>query len=343
MMYNGSNAATAPGVYPPLQPNDQHEPMDYSPQPSAPISSLSYSPQSSHMYTNPHETSYPSTFAGYRYPEPAAFSPPQEGVGMYSPASMASELLGNPALSSVAMQYGSKIGKDIVDKEIGKYVAPYKLKHYFAVDTAYVLNKLKLLVFPFTHSDWSQKYDKNQPLQPRHDVNKPDLYIPAMAYITYILIAGLVLGVQDRFTPETLGIIASQALAWIIIEIVLELAALYIMNIPTRLMTWDLVSFAGYKFVSIILAVIIGLLCGQIGYFVSLIYLGLSLAFFLVRTMKWMMLVENANNLDSGYSTPSSNVYFNTGHKRRLYFLLAIAATQPFLMWWLSYHLQPIA
>lgn len=47
--------------------------------------------------------------------------------------------------------------------------------------------------------DWSIKYEQDGPVQPRYEINAPDLYIPTMAYVTYVLVAGLVLGVQDRY------------------------------------------------------------------------------------------------------------------------------------------------
>ena len=52
------------------------------------------------------------------------------------------------------------------------------LKMYFAVDTQYVLKKLMLLLFPYTHQDWSPKYQSDQPIPAREDINAPDLYIP---------------------------------------------------------------------------------------------------------------------------------------------------------------------
>jgi hypothetical protein len=47
--------------------------------------------------------------------------------------------------------------------------------------------------------DWSVKYEQDGLVQPRYDINAPDLYIPTMAYVTYVLVAGLVLGMQDRY------------------------------------------------------------------------------------------------------------------------------------------------
>lgn len=42
-------------------------------------------------------------------------------------------------------------GKSMIKQEVERYVPVTKLKYYFAVDTKYVLSKLFLLFFPFTH------------------------------------------------------------------------------------------------------------------------------------------------------------------------------------------------
>lgn len=72
------------------------------------------------------------------------------------------QILTDPLVANVAMQYGSAIvgtGRQIVDREFEKYVPVSRLKYYFAVDTSYVMRKLRLLFFPFTHS-----VSKNQSL-----------------------------------------------------------------------------------------------------------------------------------------------------------------------------------
>ena len=66
---------------------------------------------------------------------------------------------------------------------------------------------LGLLLFPFSHSDWSVKYAQDEPVQPKFDVNAPDLYIPTMAYVTYILLVGYVLGLRNAFSPDTTTLI----------------------------------------------------------------------------------------------------------------------------------------
>lgn len=77
----------------------------------------------------------------------------------------------------------------------------------------------------------------------------PDLYIPSMAYITYILLSGYILGIQDRFAPEQLGIYASSAMAWLILEVFVVLIAKYLLNINSYFGFFHMVAFGGYKFV----------------------------------------------------------------------------------------------
>lgn len=172
-------------------------------------------------------------------------------------------------------------------------------------------------------------------MQPRYEINAPDLYIPTMAYVTYVLVAGLVLGMQQKFTPEQIGILASSALAWIAVELAIYNCTLYIANIKTTLRTFDLLAFSGYKFVGIIISILVSLIALKTGYYVCLLYVNLALAFFLVRSLKAQVLVET-NTQATGYygdAVPTS------GSKRRLYFLLFVAAVQPVLAWWLSYYL----
>jgi len=250
--------------------------------------------------------------------------------------SIPSQFLNEPLVANVAMQYGQALvgsGKQLVDRELEKYVPISRLKYYFAVDTGYVTKKLGLLFFPFTHSDWSVKYEQDEPVQPRFEINAPDLYIPTMAYVTYVLVAGLVLGMQDRFSPEMLGIHASSALAWTVFEIIVELVTMYITNIQTNLKTLDLIAYGGYKYVGIIFAILLSILFHKTGYYAGLIYCSVSLAFFLVRTLKVQILpVSSSPHHHDPYM-------HNTGNKRRMYLLLFVAGIQPVLMWWLSFHL----
>ncbi|XP_076750236.1 yip1d-interacting factor 1 [Xylocopa sonorina] len=268
-------------------------------------------------------------------PPPYGFSatpmqnyPPAESQGDEFPSpQFGTHLLTQPVITDMAVQYGNALvgsGK----QQFEKYVPVTALKYYFAVNSDYVFKKLALLFFPFANRDWSVKYEQGVPLQPRYEKNAPDMYIPLMAFLTYVVTAGLVLGVQERFTPEQLGILSSSALAWSIIELMVHTIILYVMNVETSLSTLDLLAYYSYKYVGIDAALLISLVLGRFGYYVIWLYFSGSLAFFLMRSLNLRVIPQNYT---ASYTT--------AGYKRRLYFILFVAGIQPVLMWWLSYHL----
>ena len=66
-----------------------------------------------------------------------------------------SQFVQDPLVANMAMQYGQNLvgqGREYVDSKLEKYMSVSKLKYYFAVDTSYVLRKIRLLFFPYTHS-----------------------------------------------------------------------------------------------------------------------------------------------------------------------------------------------
>lgn len=253
-----------------------------------------------------------------------------------------------PIVQDMALQYGQKLadqGKELVHSQFEKYIPVTKLKYYFAVDNKYVVNKLRLIFFPFTQTDWSLKYDHDNPVQPRYDINAPDLYIPTMAYITYVVLAGIVLGFQNRFSPEQLGIQASSALAYSIFELVVNTLTLYIANIPTSLKTLDLLALSGYKYASIVSILLCSIFLRKAGYYLGWLYASAALAFFLLRTLKAKVLSEPVQTQDppsyDPYRQQQQQFEHTVGRKRKLYFLFLVTGLQPLLAFWLSMHLIP--
>ena len=53
-------------------------------------------------------------------------------------------------------------------------------------------------MFMLVLQNWEVSYQQDTPVAPRFDVNAPDLYIPSMGFITYVLVAGLALGTQNK-------------------------------------------------------------------------------------------------------------------------------------------------
>ncbi|CAG8453249.1 803_t:CDS:2 [Diversispora eburnea] len=105
----------------------------------------------------------------------------------------------------MGMQFGRTAmmaGSEYMEKNINRYVSFPALKFYFKVNNSYVANKIRLILFPWKHrwnrlvkrSEQSGQMEGFKP--PRDDINSPDLYIPAMALVTYVLLTGIVAGTQ---------------------------------------------------------------------------------------------------------------------------------------------------
>ncbi|XP_075927238.1 protein YIF1B-like isoform X3 [Petromyzon marinus] len=181
------------------------------------------------------------------------------------------ELWSDP-LADMALKYGSNLAvrsREAMDRGISKYFPIDKLKCYFAVDTVYVQNKLKVLLCPYTHKNWDLRFQKGEPVAPKFDVNAPDLYIPTMAFLTYVLEAGLVYGTQDRFCPDVLWTRTNMALTWLLVEVLLITLGLYLAALRVPMDIPEIVAYAGYK---IVLSVLAGLLLGRCGYYVALLW-----------------------------------------------------------------------
>jgi len=281
-----------------------------------------------------------SNLASQTYLPPAAASqqqqpmPPQAMPTMFNPAN---QFLNDP-MANMAAQFGQGLvvqGKDYVTQNADRWFSISKLKYYFAVDTTYVTKKLLIILIPFINKDWSMKYSQDEAVPPKLDVNAPDLYIPIMSFVTYILMLGICLGMQDKFTPEQLGIQASSALGWFVIEIILILILMQILSIKSALKTFDIMAFCGYKYFGMILCLGSSIIIPQMGYNIVLVYMCASITYFMVRNLKLMILADNnPNNTQDGFQ-PSNSL----GNKRRTYILLFISLMQPFFMWWLTRHL----
>ncbi|XP_042299973.1 protein YIF1B [Sceloporus undulatus] len=258
--------------------------------------------------------------------------PPSGGSSSSSSPPPPGPFLPDP-VSSFAAAYGSSLatqGKELVDRNIDRFIPVTKLKYYFAVDTVYVGKKLGLLLFPFLHQDWQVQYQQDTPVAPRFDVNAPDLYIPVMAFITYILVAGLAMGTQNRFSPDLLGLQASSALAWLIVEVLAILLSLYLVTVNTDLSTIDLVAFSGYKYVGMIVGLLAGLLFGKTGYYLLLSWCCVTIVVFMIRTLRLKILSEAA---------AEGMLVRGAKNQLRMYLTMAVAGLQPLLMYWLTFHL----
>lgn len=117
-------------------------------------------------------------------------------------------------------------------------------------------------MFPWRHKPWSRKQSVGPNgqegwfLPPRDDLNSPDMYIPLMALVTYILLSTILSSLNSGFEPELLGYNSTFAFFIVTIEIALLKLGCYLLSISNESQLLDLVAYSGYKFVGAILTLL---------------------------------------------------------------------------------------
>jgi hypothetical protein len=199
----------------------------------------------------------------------------------------------NDATAQMGVQFGRsavQAGQDYMNRNVLRHLPVTHLLHSFNVSNSYVINKLRLVLFPWRHKPWSRLVKRNESTgqiegykPPRDDINSPDLYIPVMALVTYILLAGVVSGTRGDFHPDNLGMTASRSLGIVFIEFCFIRLGTYLLSIGGEGTVVDLFSYSGYKFVGIIVTLVFQLLKieGWI-YWSVFVYVFCANAFFLV-------------------------------------------------------------
>ncbi|KAK7204173.1 putative membrane protein [Myxozyma melibiosi] len=247
----------------------------------------------------------------------------------------------NDTTAQVGLQVGRNAvlaGQEYVEQNFGRFMSLSMptLRTYFNVSNRYVASKLSLVVFPWRHKPWSRQPKRSEVsgavegyMPPREDINAPDMYIPVMAFTTYILLSSILAGIKGDFHPELLGYISSMAFAIVIFEILGLKLGCYLLSISNESQILDLVAYSGYKFIGVIMTMIAGALVP--GYFVKytvLLYTFAANAFFLLRSLKYVVLPESSMNGSSMTTT-------NRQRQRRIQFLFAYSFVCQFVLMWL--------
>ena len=83
------------------------------------------------------------------------------------------------------------------------------------------------------HADGSTSgVEKKAYLPPTQDVNAPDLYIPIMAFTTYVVMIGLLKGTVGEFTPDVLSQVMMSSLFMECLEVLLIRVGFTITRVP---------------------------------------------------------------------------------------------------------------
>jgi len=215
--------------------------------------------------------------------------------GMQANSGVNFDSLGVDSLAgNVAMNYMSNVASQFdVNSKISSMVHTHGLRMYFAVDHEYVLKKLKLVLLPFLHKEsWDrQRDDQEVRLPPSEDVMAPDLYIPTMAFVTYIIAIGVAAAVQGKFDPEILSRTATFGMLLIGVETALLKGA--VKYCQGREATWlDLLALASYKYVGVAISTIVNLFLSYVygAGLIASVLLGLSMAYFMRQSLRPILL-----------------------------------------------------
>ena len=126
------------------------------------------------------------------------------------------------------------------------------------------------------------------------------MYIPLMAFVTYILLSTLLAGLRGEFRPDLMGMTATTAFIIVLLEIAVLKFGAYILNISSESQILDLVAYSGYKFFGVILTVGLAELAnggrgtgGWIGWSIFL-YAFAGNALFLLRSLKYVLLPDSS-------------------------------------------------
>lgn len=271
-------------------------------------------------------------------------------------------------INEAGMKYVVDTGRQYVEGTLARIINLRALRRYFAVSTDYVANKLKLVLLPYTHrGSWQRSVlqtptgDEYPP--PRADINAPDLYIPVMGFVTYIVFCAVVAGLAGGFRPEMLGLVATKALVFVALDAaVLRLGFYLLSNSAPALL--DCVALCGYVFVGVALNELAQMVGGRWLLYPTLLFTCASTAVFLMRTVRVALLADPAPVAPGDYTAATQ--YANAGapvgysdamynsldttadstlreQKRRRYFLLVLGFVQFVVMYFLAFAPATIA
>lgn len=162
-----------------------------------------------------------------------------------------------------------------------------------------------------------------------------------MALVTYILLSTLLAGLRGAFHPELLGYTATLAISVMLLEILTIKIGTFLLSISSSSQLLDLVAYSGYKFVGVIISLLLSELLGHMGVggswvsWVIFLYCFGANAFFLLRSLKYVLLPDQSGQ--GGVGGAASYTVARSQRSRRTQFLFVYSYVVQFgFMLWLS-------
>jgi len=258
---------------------------------------------------------------------------PQMQSGQAMMQQLGSEMMGAAGVNPALMGTATMIGAQLINTEQAKQVQGMLSKYvpeslqgiqtYFKVTHVFVLNKFKFLFFPFRYIAAGSSGRGITDEQAR-----PDLYVPLMAYITYILFYSLNKGVHQRFQPEILSSCATFGAVMLMLEVLAGSLGFFLVGTQNIAML-DLVSYSGYKYVPLVLWLSLCMVgaCDSYGYYLFFVYFSACAAISLFVLLNRVEPAKTGMGQDLGMRN-SSVMHWNV--------IIALTCAQVGLFWLLT-------
>eukprot|EP01084_Bolivina_argentea_P239720 402851_1 len=203
-----------------------------------------------------------------------------------------------PQMDGEMVKVGGNMAKSFLDSTAARYQPGVfsfwkSLKILFAVNNKFVMRRLRDLMLPILKKDWKRTPAIDSPngetsstvkyMGASVDDNAPDLYIPLMAFITYVLVMGFIRGKSGSFTPEVLIECTTAAVLTHLLETGIMKFGLHLLGAPASFL--DLYAYTGYKFVALCINMLAGIALGTMAYYGALLYTGCMMAYFIMKVM----------------------------------------------------------
>eukprot|EP00569_Conticribra_weissflogii_P003535 CAMPEP_0171343302 /NCGR_PEP_ID=MMETSP0878-20121228/16794_1 /TAXON_ID=67004 /ORGANISM="Thalassiosira weissflogii, Strain CCMP1336" /LENGTH=337 /DNA_ID=CAMNT_0011846221 /DNA_START=58 /DNA_END=1071 /DNA_ORIENTATION=- len=273
-------------------------------------------------------------------PQPMNFWNPATAAFVSSAANAAASGKMGDVNSQAMMNMAESMGKHFLETGWAKAVPGLErsliaLRVYFAVDNAYVKRKMLKVLCPFIFREWGRV--ENQTVQtqdgnvnyvtsyelPQNDENAPDLYLPSMSLLTYVLLCALCYGTAGKFDPEVLPAVTTKCLGTQLLEVIAIRIGLYLMEVSIPLL--DLASYTGYKYLGLSINMLSGLTLGHFfgyghrAYYFTFLWTAAATSYFILKVM--------ANNIP---------VRTSAAGPKRQFMVLGFAASQFATCWFVS-------
>lgn len=161
-------------------------------------------------------------------------------------------------------------------------------RRYFNVTHGYVCRKVLWQLVPVTspkrkaldgeilgEKDWTARLQDGLEVE----IEEPDLYIPIMGFVTYVVLCAMLKGLSDDFSPDVLGSTVSFALVLLALEVTVAKATLY-MGGAVHAPAVDVAALLAYKYLYLSVQILLGFILGfgrkPEGFIYKLLALGLT-------------------------------------------------------------------